>query len=243
MSVIRREWLLHGCLKVGNLPPNDRPATDLRDRIASRYGTARFGVRSWPQRGFKDTPWWSEANIPNRHGSAYMLKLDRRRGPALYVGITVEKGFEDRDVARKRAAALRVPTQQLLLAKGWDWHRALASFPQIGTAVHAAARQLGVPVYCWVEFDNGDDAEYFTVTDDALYRRGGFRPVDWRAVEEFASKPRPRKWGCLALVRAFSVDECTPALDASSVMNVFEVFKHVRDLWRGIAGLERPEGC
>lgn len=34
MSVVKREWLLHGCLNVSSFPRNDRPATDLKDRIA-----------------------------------------------------------------------------------------------------------------------------------------------------------------------------------------------------------------
>lgn len=234
MSVVKREWLLHGCLNVGSFPRDDRPATDLKDRIAKQYGGARFRARGWPQRGFRDTLWWSEQNIPHRYGSAYMLKLDCDRGPAFHVGINVEKGFEDRDVAMRRAAELREPIQQLLLTKDWDWHRALKSFPDIGASIQGAARSLGVPLYCWVEFGKRDDAEYFMVTGEAIYRRGGFKPVGWSTVADFAAKSRPRKWGRLSVMRSFSLDECTPALDAYSIMSVFAALRGVRDLWRGI---------
>jgi len=242
VSIFEREWLLHGCLKVGSVPRNDRPATDLKNRITAQYGGVPFRARGWPQRGFRDTLWWSEKNVPPRYGSAYMLKLDRDRGPALHVGINVEKGFEERDVAVRRARELREPVKQLLLTKDWDWHRALRSFPQVWTSIQRAAGSLGVPLYCWVEFGRRDDAEYFTVTGEAVYRRGGFRPVSWGAVVDFASEARPRKWGRLSLMRAFSLDECTPALDGSAVMNVFAALKDIRDLWRGVGpgSGERP---
>jgi hypothetical protein len=49
-------------------------------------------------------------------------------------------------------------------------------------------------------------------------------------VQDFASKPHPRKWGRLALMRAFNIDECTPALDSAAVMETFAAFKDIRDL-------------
>jgi hypothetical protein len=234
MSSITAEWLRHGCLNVGTLPKDRRPALTLRDHLSDLYGGVPFGVRGWPQRGFKDTLWWSEKNVPLRYGAAYMLRLDHTTGPALHVGINVEKGFEDRDVARRRAGELNEPVDQLLLTKSWDWHRALALLPEVGSAIQAAAGLLGGSLYCWVAFGSGDDCQYFLVTSDALYLRGGFKPVRWDSVAEFASKSRRRKWGRLAIMRAFTLDECTPELDDSSVMEVFGTLRNVRDIWRGV---------
>jgi len=226
---------MHGCLNVGKLPNDRRPALTLRDRFSQNYGGTQFRVRGWPQRGFRDTLWWSEKHIPHRYGAAYMLRFDHTRGPILHAGITVEKGYEDRDVAVRRARQLNEPVHQLLLAKSWDWYRALDSIPQLGAAIQGAAGTLGVGLYCWVEFGGGDDdGQYFLVTSDALYLRGGFKPVRWDSVVEFARKPRRRKWGRLSIMRAFSLDECTPELGESSLLEVFAALRNVRDTWRGI---------
>lgn len=232
MSAIRGDWLVHGCMNVGGLPKDRRPALEMRDRIGEMYDGVHFKLRMWPQRGFKEILWWSEKNVPHRYGAAYFLRLDPSRGPVLYAGITVEKGFEDRDVAARRAKELNEPVDQLLLGKSWDWHRALASLPATGTALHDASRVLGKELYCWVEF--GNDGRYFVVKPDALYVRGGFRPVPWDKVGEFASQSQRRKWGRSAVVRAFGLNECSPELDASAVLEVFRAMKNVRDVWRGL---------
>jgi hypothetical protein len=234
MSVINAEWLAHGCLKVGHLPSDQRPGISLRAGISAMYGGMQFRIRGWPQRGFRDTLWWSESRIPHRYGAAYMLKLDNSRGPALHVGINVEKGYEERDVALRRAKELNEPVDQLLLTKDWDWHRAMRSFPEVGVTIQEAARKLGRNLFYWVEFGSGDDTQHFLVTPEALYIRGGFKPVSWESVREFAVQPRRRKWGRLAIMRAFSIDECTPQLDDSAVLEVFRALRDVRDVWRGL---------
>ena len=162
-----------------------------------------------------------------------MLKVDHAEGPALHVGINVEKGFEVRDVAARRAKQLKEPVGQLLLTRRWDWHRALRLIPELAPAVHEAAAVLGGSLYCRVEF-YGDDKQYYLVKPDGLYLRGGFKPVRWESVAEFASKPRPRRWGRFAIMRAFSIDECTPELHESSLVRVMGALRNVRDAWRGI---------
>lgn len=170
-----------------------------------------------------------------------MLKVDTDRGAALYVGINVEKGYESKAVALRHAHGTKVPVDQLLLTKGWDWHRALNLLPKVGPAIQDATRALGVHLYCWVEFGGGDDSNHFLVTPHALYERSGFRPVPWETVVQFAGKPRIRHWGRLAVMRAFSLDECTPELHESSVLEVFRALRNVRDQWRGIrSGASEP---
>jgi hypothetical protein len=238
MGSIRAEWLRHGCLNVGALPRNRRPAISVSDSLSRIYGGVRFRVRGWPQRGFKHTLWWSEKNAPNRYGAAYMLKLDHAEGPALHIGINVEKGFEDRDVAVRRAKELNEPVDQLLLTRSWDWHRALRLLPKVGRAIQGAAGVLGGSLYCRVEFYGADDHQYFLVTPDALYLRGGFKPIAWDSIVQFACKPRRRSWGRLAIMRAFSIDECTPELHESSVLEVLRTLRNARDAWRGIRSTE-----
>ncbi len=239
MSAIRAEWLRHGCLNVGAIPRNQRPAIGLSNALSDMYDGARFRVRGWPGRGFRHTLWWSEKNVPPRYGAAYMLKVDHAEGPALHVGVNVEKGFEVRDVAARRARELNEPIDQLLLTTSWDWHRALRLIPELGNAVQEAAGALGGSLYCRVEF-YGDESQYFLVTPDAVYLRGGFKPVTWDSVAEFAAKPHPRRWGRLAIMRAFSLDECTPELGESSMLEVMRTLRNVRDSWRGIAATTRP---
>ena len=52
--------LYHGCLNVGGIPRNRRPALEIRDRIVEMYGGKRFRLGEWPKRGFRDTLWWAE---------------------------------------------------------------------------------------------------------------------------------------------------------------------------------------
>jgi len=98
-----------------------------------------------------------------------------------------------------------------------------------------ASRLLGKELYWWVEFGNDQrDRRQFVVRPDALYERGKFKPVGWNEVSHFASRPRKRKWGTLAIVRAFALSECTLELDVSAVMHVLEALRDVRDIWRGL---------
>ena len=85
--------------------------------------------------------------IPPRQAAAYFLRLDASRGPVMFAGITVEKGFEDRAVAQRRARELKEPVSQLLLSKTWDWHRALATLQKLGPALEDASRAIGNELY------------------------------------------------------------------------------------------------
>lgn len=93
MGVIRGDWLVHGCLNVGGLPRDRRPALEIRDRIVDMYDGERFRLGMWPLHGFKDTLWWSEKKIPHRIGAAYFLRFDARRvrtaAHRRYVGVTI----------------------------------------------------------------------------------------------------------------------------------------------------------
>jgi len=71
------------------------------------------------------------------------MTLDPWRGPALFAGITVEKGFKDQDVAERRAQQLKEPVDQLFLGKTWDWHGATRSLPTLGPVFQDASRLLG----------------------------------------------------------------------------------------------------
>ena len=46
--------LYHGCLNVGGIPRNRRPALEIRDRIVEMYGGKRFRLGEWPKHGFRD---------------------------------------------------------------------------------------------------------------------------------------------------------------------------------------------
>jgi hypothetical protein len=223
-------------MKVGDLPEDRHPGLDIRQRLEAAYDDAQFKVRMWPGgMKFKHTLWWSEKKATHRYSAAYYMNLDPWRGPALFAGITVEKGFEDREVAERRAQQLKEPVDQLLLGKTWDWHGALKSLPTLGLALQDASRLLERELYCWVEFGKEEaDSRYFVVRPDALYERGKFKPIRWSEVSDFASQPRKRKWGTLSVVRAFALNECTPELDVSAVMNAFQALREVRDIWRGL---------
>jgi hypothetical protein len=54
MSPIKREWLIHGCL---SLPEDDqgRVSQKIKGILSKMYGGEAFRIRSWPQRGFRDT--------------------------------------------------------------------------------------------------------------------------------------------------------------------------------------------
>ena len=84
------------------MPEDSRVPLNIRDRISDMYNGTRFAVRMWPQQGFKNTIWWSEKDAPP-YNAAYFLKMDTWRGAALHAGINVEKGFEDREEAIRRA--------------------------------------------------------------------------------------------------------------------------------------------
>lgn len=246
MSGIRADWLIQGCMNLGEVPKERRVACIIRDGISDMYGSTRFAVRMWPRYGFKNTIWWSERDVPP-YNAAYFLKVEPWRGPALYAGITVEKGVEDPQKATSRAQAKGIAAKELLLDEGWDWNRAISSLGLIGSSLLTAVRAVGEEMYCWLEFgDNQRDSRYFVIKGEALYQRGGFRKVPWEELRQFASQSRPHDWGNVFVARAFSIDECGPELDVSQILDVFAALKPIRDSWRGLipgrARHGRPDG-
>lgn len=239
MSGIRAEWLVQGCLRLGDLPETDRVSLQVRSEIEGMYPGAQFAVRGWPQQGFRETLWWYEKEFTPGSSASYFLKVDPWRGPALYAGITVEKAFEDVDVAERLASKRNIPTDWYLLNDHWDWHRLLASLPASGGALQTAAGSLGRELYCWLEFgEDQHESRYFVIKQDALYRRGGFKPIGWDEVLDFASKSRPQAWGKFCVVRAFNLDECSPELDIGKLLEVFRILKSARDSWSGPSPLK-----
>jgi hypothetical protein len=237
MSGIRADWLVHGCMNLGEVPEETRVSLNIRDSISDAYGGTRFAVRMWPRTGFKNTIWWSEKDVAP-YNAAYFLKVDPWRGPALYAGITVEKGVEDPQEAMRRAQEKGIAAKELLLGKGWDWDRAVSSLGVISSPLGRLVRAVGTEIYYWLEFGESQrDSRYFVVKKDGLYQRGGFRPVPWDDLREFASRSRPQDWGNMFVAKAFSLDECTPELDVSRVLEVFAALKQIRDSWRGLAKL------
>ncbi|HEC36030.1 MAG TPA: hypothetical protein ENI39_05795 [Anaerolineae bacterium] len=235
MSPITASWLVHGCMRLSDYDEEGRVSLKVRDLISKMYQGVEFRIRSWPQRGFRDTLWWYEKSvgIPGQAAS-YFLKVDNWRGPNLYVGITVEKAYEDEGLAHEIAAARGQPVEWWWLDDSWDWHRAVASLSQVKPLVVSAAGALQSELFLWLEFSNGKpDNRYYVVKQRDLYWRGGFRPIDWEELHEFVARPRPRSWGGVFIARVFSLGECSPYLEESRLMEVFEALKPIRDLWRG----------
>jgi hypothetical protein len=153
----------------------------------------------------------------------------------LYAGVAVEKGFEDVKLARKTAAKKKDALERWLLGDNWDWHRFISTWDRAQSLILAAAETLHRELYLWVEFgDDVRDSQYFVIRNGQLYWRGGFKPIRWSQVLEFATKSHPALWGSISITRAFSLDECTPSLDEQELMDVFEAMRPIRDLWRGI---------
>ena len=235
MSPVKREWLLHGCMRSPDADDTERVSIKIRSRISELYGGKAFSIKSWPQRGFRNVWWWYEksARTPSVVAS-YCLITDNSRGPNLYAGITVEKGFEDRKRARKEATQRNESIERWLLSEDWDWHRFVSSWARAEERVRSAAEKLRSELYFWLEFgDDRRDSRYYMIDQNHLYWRGGFAPVKWAELLRFATKPRPQLWGSLYLIRAFTLDECTPALSEGKLMEVFEAMRPIRDLWRG----------
>ena len=151
MSPITRDWLVHGCMRLSDHDEEQRISLRIRNLISEMYQGVEFSIRSWPQRGFRDTLWWYEKSVkvPGQAAS-YFMKLDNWRGPNLYVGITVEKAYEDERLAREVATMKRQPVEWWLLDNSWDWHRAVASMSHVKDLVVSAANIIswGVNSIC-----------------------------------------------------------------------------------------------
>lgn len=117
MSPIMREWLVHGCLNLSEKDVEESLSQKIRTLVSEIYGGNKIGIRSWPQRGFRDTLWWYEkSEIPSTIAS-YFLKVDNQKSPNLFVGVSVEKGYEDKEVAQKKARERKEPIERWLLSK------------------------------------------------------------------------------------------------------------------------------
>ncbi len=239
MSALKREWLIHGCINLSEIPEEERVSQRLRGLISELYGGKKISIRSWPQQGFKDIYWWYEKTKIASTVASYFMRVDNQRGVNLYAGVSVERGYQDRAKAKKRAEQKKEGIERWLLTSKWDWHRFLSSFVQLKPLVLGAAEKLRKEIYLWVEFhDKGKyESQYFLVKNNNLYWRGGFKTVDWEKMHDFIMKPRPNLWGEFYVARAFSLEECTPQLEAQKILEVFEVMKPIRDLWRGARSL------
>jgi hypothetical protein len=98
--------LRHGCLNVGAIPRNSRRAISVSHSLSELYDVFDFEFEDG-RKGIQAQDVVSEKNVPPRYGAACMLNVDHAEGPALHVGINVEKGFEVRDVAARRAKELK----------------------------------------------------------------------------------------------------------------------------------------
>lgn len=238
MSPVKREWLVHGCMRLSDYDRVGRVSLKVRHLIEGMYASPEFRIRQWPQRDFRHTLWWYEkqVEVPGLAAS-YFLKLDNQRGPNLYAGITVEKAYEDDDLARKAAAENDQPFEWWILDKRWDWHRFVSSLPHIKPLVLSVAETLHSELYVWLEFAEEETREtrYYLVTPDDVYWRGGFKPIDWNELENFVAQPRLRSWGDVFVAKAFTLDECTPHLDESELLDVFGAMQPIRDTWRGLS--------
>lgn len=237
MSPVKREWLTHGCMRLSDYHDKERVSQKIRTLISEMYGGKEFRIRSWPQRDFRDTLWWYEKSVETPGlVASYFLKLDNWRGPNVYAGITVEKAFQEKELARNVAARRRQPVEWWLLDENWDWHRFVSSLAQVKPLVLSAAKALRSELYVWLEFgDDRRDSRYYVLKQGRLYWRGGFKPISWKELVEFATQPRPQLWGGVFLARAFTLDECSPRLDETDLMDVFQAMQPIRDFWRRLS--------
>lgn len=235
MGSILREWLIQGCINLSGINEEERISQKLRTLLSEMYGEKKISIRSWPQQGFKDTYWWYEKAKIASTVASYFIKVDNQRGVNLYAGVSVERGYEDRAKAKKKADQKKENIKRWLLTPEWDWHRFLSSFDQFKIIVSEAAERLKREIYISAEFhDKGKyDSQYFLVKDNNLYWRGGFKAIGWEKLHKFISKPRPNLWGNFYAARAFSIEECTPQLEAEKILEVFQAMRPIRDLWRG----------
>jgi len=237
MSPVRRDWLVYGCLDLSRKGDEESLSQKIRILVSEMYGGKKIGIRSWPQRGFRDTLWWYEkSEIPSTI-STYFLKVDNQKSPNLLVGISVEKGYEDKELAQKKAAENKERIDRWLLSKRWDWHRFVSSLNQVKPLIFSVAETLKCELYLSVEFHakKDGDSKYYVIKDNNLYWRGGFKPVKWEQLIQFVTKPHPpSSWGDVYFAKVFTLNECTPQLDESKIMDVFQAMKPIRDLWRGL---------
>ncbi len=235
MSSIKREWLLHGCIKLDEPKEKDRISLRIRDILANDYGE-KFAVRSWPQQNYRDTLWWYEKSKLPSTVASYFLKIDSKRGPNLYVGVSVEKGIEDHKLAQKKAKARNERLERWELQRNWDWHRFLSSINQAWPLMFDCAKSLNNQLYFWIEFDEGrTDSQYYLIYDGDVYWRGGFKPVKQEKIYKFLTKPYPKSWCDVYLARAFNLTECSPQLDETKILDVLTAMRPIRDLWRDLS--------
>ncbi len=239
MSTIKREWLLHGCLKLDS-DEADNITMKIKAYLSEAYEGEEFKVRLWPKFNYKNTLWWYEKSyeIPCE-ASSFFLKTDNSRGPMLYVGISVEKGYEDKNLARKIAKQSGERIERWSLRENWNWNRfiSIPTWENSKPLIIAASRTLNHELYLWLEFEaNGvlKDSKYYVIQDGNLYERIGYKIISWSKVREFIIRSRPKLWGNIYLARAFSLDECTPVLDEGKLIEVIEAMRPIRDLWRGV---------
>lgn len=235
MSVVPADWLINGCMDLGGQPKESKFSLTTCGYLEEMHG-APFKVRQWPQRGYRHTLWWYEKDADPLTAASFFVALDQTRGPGLYAGVRVEKGYEDRDVARRHSRREGKEVEEYLLTNRWDWHRFLNSLEDLPDIVKGAGESLGNrELFVWAEYHSGaeEESRYYVIRDRLIYQRGLLRPISWKRVVGFIDKRRPALWGEFMVVRAFNLAEASPGISESSIWDVFEALKPIRDLWRG----------
>jgi hypothetical protein len=242
MSSVPAGWLITGGMHLGSQPKDKRFSYSVRSELQRWHQGAPFAIRFWPKvLAFPHTVWWYEKAAPVYAAASFFASVDHEKGPGLYAGVRVEKGYGDRKRAAKAAQRLGGPIERYLLDDHWDWHRFLRSLhglPEVLEAAETALRDR--QVYLWAEFHWSDDRAdrreeanlYCLFRNGQAYTRGRLRPLPWKDVAEFAQMSRPELWGEFTVACPFGLADARPAIDEADILAVLEAMKPVRDLWR-----------
>ncbi len=239
MDEIPVSWVVNGCMLLDDPSRERRFSQATRLLLQTTHGSTPFRIETYPQQNKKHTIWWYEQRGPVLGTASYFVALDYERGPNLYAGVRVEKGYQDKPLADRLASKDPKKRDAYLLGPNWDWKRLLERFQELPTLADAALRKLDTTeIYLWAEFHKGagrlpfEDSRHYVLTEEGLRQRGGVRLIDWEDLLEFLQKPRPRHWGEFMVVRAFSRAEIDPAISYSRIWSVFESLGPIRILWR-----------
>jgi hypothetical protein len=235
MGVVPADWLINGCMSLGGQPKERKFSLTTCKYLEELHGIP-FKVRQWPRKGYRHTLWWYEKDADPATTASFFVALDNARGPGLYAGVCVEKGYEDRGVARTQSRKEGKDIEEYLLTERWDWHHFLRSLTDLPDIAKGASESLGNrELFVWAEYHRGTEQEsrYYVIRDGVTYQRGLLRPISWKRVVGFISKRRPALWGQFMVVRAFNLSEACSGITEQSIWDVFEALKPIRDLWRG----------
>lgn len=249
MSPVPAEWLSNGCMNLQGQTKDQRFSLTTRRYLEELHGNVPFRISGWPQRGYRHTLWWYEKGPDPASIGSFFVAFDHRRGPNLYAGVRIEKGFEDRELARMYAQRENKPLSSYVLTPKWDWHRFLKSLDDLAAHLQTAQESLGgQELFLWVEFHKEDarnrrteESVYFVIRHGRIYRRGLLQPVSWKVVTDLIREPRSRLWGEVMIARAFGLGDARSSISEFDIWKVFEVLKTVRDSWRTSSTNRRTE--